>query len=290
MRRARHKSTESTYYHLITRVAGAPEDYPLQEPEARDRLIELVEFFVQVYSCVLVSFAIMGSHYHLILWMEQFRVLEREELERRARLLWGEKAQRKTAGWSAQAWERFNRKLFDLSALMQHVNGEYAKWHNQRYGRRGHFWGDRFKNLELLDRAALQRCLLYIETNATRAQLVKHPEQWRASSAWRRAQGLAEGLMPIEKIFADVPAEQAFETYRERLEQRRREDEEKARQGESGRQRFFSDGIAVGSQAEVARVLEEYRRKGLYQRRKNPIPQLSGELYTVREQRSHAWS
>ena len=290
MRRARHKSTESAFYHVITRVAGSPNYYPLQKREARRKLLDLLYVYTRVYCCVLVSFEIMGSHYHFIVWMRKFCRLTREELRRRAYLLWGEKAGRRTGGWTEEGWERFNRKLFDLSALMQHVNGEYAKWHNQRYGRRGHFWGDRFKNLELLDRAALQRCLLYIETNATRAQLVKHPEQWRASSAWRRAQGLAEGLMPIEKIFADVPAEQAFETYRERLEQRRREDEEKARQGESGRQRFFSDGIAVGSQAEVARVLEEYRRKGLYQRRKNPIPQLSGELYTLREQRSHAWS
>lgn len=286
MRRARHKSQDSAFYHIITRVAGRPNDYPLDKPEARQKLIDLLDFFTRVYCCVLVSFEIMGSHYHVIVWMRKFCRLSREELQRRAWLLWGEKAERRTAGWSEEAWAGFNRKLFDLSALMQHVNGEYAKWHNRRYGRRGHFWADRFKNPELLDLAALQKCLLYIETNATRAQLVKRPEQWKASSAWRRDQGRAQGLMPIERIFADVPPEQAFATYRQRLEQRRREDEERA----GGRQRFFSDGIAIGSRERVARVIEDYRSQGLYQRRKNPIPQLGGLLYTVREQRSHARS
>ena len=292
MRRARHKSTESAFYHVITRVAGSPNYYPLQKREARRKLLDLLYVYTRVYCCVLVSFEIMGSHYHFIVWMRKFCRLTREELRRRAYLLWGEKAGRRTGGWTEEGWERFNRKLFDLSAMMQHLNGEYAKWYNGRYGRRGHFWADRFKNPELLDLEALQECQLYIETNATRAQLVGRPEQWEGSSAWLRCAGQAEPLMPIEQIWADVPAEKAFETYRWRLEQRRLEDEEKIRsQGRlGGRQRFFSDGIAIGSEANVARVLAGYREQGLYQRRKKPIPQLPGRLYTLREQRSHARS
>jgi REP element-mobilizing transposase RayT len=289
MRRARHKSTESAFYHIITRVAGSLDFYPLMEPEARRKLNELIWLYVRVYCCILVSFEVMGNHYHLILWMRQYRPLPREELRERAFRLWGAKAALKTASWSDEAWDRFNRKLFDLSALMQHLNGEYAKWYNRRYHRHGHFWGDRFKNPELLDFGALQRCLLYIETNATRAKLVERPEQWEASSAWLRFQGRDEQLMPIERIFADVPAEQAFETYRERLEIRRRQDEEA--DGDDWleqRQRFFCDGIAIGSADHVARFIGECRDKGLYRRRKHPIPQLGGQLFTAREQRSHA--
>jgi len=296
MRRARHKSPQATFYHLITRVAGSPKDYPLQDPEAGRKLIELIDCYVQAYCCVLVSFAILGSHYHLILWMERFRPLSRPELRRRAGLLWGAKAELKTAAWTDQDWDRFNRKLFDLSALMQHLNGEYAKWYNRRYDRRGHFWADRFKNPELLDLQALQDCLLYIETNPTRAHLVERPEQWRASSAWLRFQGQDQHLMPIAAIFADLPAPQAFATYRQRLEIRRQEDQDPARAASPAsawlqqRHRFFSDGLAIGSQARVARVLEQYQQQGLYLRRKHPIPQLSGQLYSLREQRSHARS
>lgn len=289
MRKARHKNTESTFYHVLTRVAGFKDFFPLADPTARQKLLELIHHYARAYCCILVSFEIMGSHYHFILWMEKFRRLSRKELRRRAYLLWGEKAELKTASWSDEAWERFNRKLFDLSALMQHINGEYAKWYNRTYDRRGHFWGDRFFNPELLDLAALQRCLLYIETNATRAHLVKRPEQWRWSSTWLRFRNEDGELMPIERVFADVPADKAFETYRERLDMRRLEDERAAREGCSDKhERFLSAGIAIGSKENVERVIAGYRKKGLYRRRKHPIPQLGGQLFSVREQRSHA--
>jgi len=295
MRRARYKSTEAAIYHLITRVAGSPHYYPLQRPEASRKLIDLVQFYLQVYGCILVAFKIMGSHYHLIVRMEPFRSLSREELRRRAGLLWGAKAELKTALWSDEAWAGFNRKLFDLSALMQHLNGEYAKWFNRRYGRRGHFCADRFKNPELLGLPALQDCLVYIETNATRARVVQRPEQWAASSAWRRFQGQDQDLMPIQQIFPEATAEEAFQTYRQRLEERRqadaqRDDQEPGEAWLDRRQRFFSDGIVIGSESEVARVLAEFRARGFYKRRRNPVRQLSGRLYTLREQRSHARS
>ncbi len=298
MRRARHKSQESTFYHIITRVAGAPHFRPLEQWEPWKQLLSMIDQYTQAYCCVLVSFEIMGTHYHLILWMEKFRHLSREELKRRAFRLWGHKAELKTANWGKEAWDRFNRRLFDLSALMQHLNGEYAKWYNRTYDRHGHFWGDRFKNPELLDLDAVQRCLAYIETNATRAHLVELPEQFEASSAWLRFHHQDQQLMPLHKIFPEVPADQAFETYRRRLEERRQADlakEREAAEAESagkdgGRQRFFTDGIAIGSSQNVARVLEQYQAQGHYLRRKHPIPQLDGQLFTLREQRSHARS
>ena len=138
MRRARHKNSESTYYHVLTRVAGAPDFCPLEEWEACRKLYLMIVHFTRAYGCVLVSLEIMGTHYHFILWMEQYRKLTRPELARRARLLWGEQeAVRKMAQWDEAGWERFNRRLFDLSALMQHLNGEYAKWYNRTHGRHG---------------------------------------------------------------------------------------------------------------------------------------------------------
>ena len=296
MRRARHKNSESTYYHVLTRVAGAPDFCPLEEWEACRKLYLMIVHFTRAYGCVLVSLEIMGTHYHFILWMEQYRKLRRPELARRARLLWGEQeAVRKMVQWDEAGWERFNRRLFDLSALMQHLNGEYAKWYNRTHGRHGHFWGDRFKNPELLDLEAVQKCLAYIETNATRAHLIDWPENWEASSTWRRFRGETGDLMPLERIFAEVPAEEAFEAYRRRLRERQRVDEEREREAartgggkaRGSRERFFSDGLAIGTRENVARVLAEYQADGHYLRRKHPIPQ-TGQLYTLREQRSHA--
>jgi hypothetical protein len=207
--------------------------------------------------------------------------------------MFGRRADLKTATWTDEAWEKFNRKLFDLSALMQHINGEYAKWFNQQFNRRGHLWADRYKNPELLDLRSLRECLIYIELNALRAGLVKRPEQWRASSAWARQRGQDQDLMSLQSIFPDVPAEEVFEVYRALLYERAelpnsgrsRQDDA---QGFVRRMRFFTDGLAIGGKEIVIRRLQELKAQGIYRRRKNPIPQLDGFLYSVREQRSNA--
>jgi REP element-mobilizing transposase RayT len=298
MRRARHKSSESTFYHVFTRVAGAPGFKPFEDPEAWLKLYAMIMLLVQVYGCRLVSLTIMDTHYHLIVWMEKFRRLPLDELQRRAALLWGaETARLKAANWGREAWDRFNRQLFDLSAMMQRLNGEYAKWYNLTHERTGHFWGDRFKNTELLDLEAVQQCLAYIETNATRKHLAERPEQWERSSTWMRFRHQDEHLlMPLEEIFAGVPSKEVFTAYRRRLEERQRVDQEKEREAKlaaargrlGGRERFFLDGIAIGSRENVARVLEGYQAKGRYLKRRNPIPQADGRLFSLREQRSHA--
>ena len=288
MRTPRHKSSQSTFYHLITRVAGDKSFRPLMDPVARKKFLELMDHFTQVYCCLVVSFEIMGTHYHLILWMEQFRRLCREELQRRAALLWGvDAALRKTADWSDEAWDRFNHKLFDLSSFMQHLNGEFAKWYNRSYDRRGHFWGDRFTSTELLGMNALQQCLLYVETNATRAHLTDLPQRLQASSTWRRFQGLDESLMAIEKIFADAPEGQAMAVYRQRLEWRMQYDlEAEEAERQQNRQPFFAQGRVIGPKEEVERHLDECRRQGIFKKRCNAIPQMDGQLYSACKPRS----
>ena len=301
MRRARHKSRESTFYHIFTRVAGAPGFTPFKEVEAWMKLYAMIGLLIRVYGCRLVSLEIMDTHYHLIVWMEKFRRLSVEELQRRATLLWGAQvAQLRTANWGKEAWERFNRQLFDLSVMMHRLNGEYAKWYNATHDRHGHFWGDRFKNPELLDLGAVQQCLAYVETNATRKHLVARPEQWKRSSTWMRFHHQDEHLlMPLETIFPGLPSSKVFDAYRRRLEDRQRVDREREREAQratspsqpGARERYFLDGIAIGSRENVARVLEQYQARGQYLRRKHPIPQRDDPddpLFSLREQRSHA--
>jgi len=293
LRRARQKSPEDAFYHIITRVAGSPRYYPLQNRVAQQKLLNTILFYVSAYCCELAAHIIMGNHYHLILFIEEFKELSRSELESRAKLLYGNRAELKTHSWSDEAWNQFNCKLFDLSALMQHINAEYAKWFNKHFDRRGHFWADRYKNPELLDQRALQECLLYVELNAVRAGLVQHPEQWKFSSAWARWKGCDHDLMQLEKIFPEIQPEKALSTYRFLLGQRGAVGSSKAKlAGWNGlflmRLRFFTDGLALGHQPSVSNRLDKLRAQGFYRHRKKPIPQLSGFLFTLREQRSHA--
>ena len=306
-RTARHKSSEAAFYHLTNRVAGDPDWFPFKIQQARQKLLDMMLFYVNVYRCRLAAFQIMSNHFHFIVHFEKPRPLSREELEESAGKLYGRRrAEVKTADWTDAQWKAFNERLFDVSKLMANVNGLYAQWFNRKFGRRGHFWGDRFKNPELLGLEAVQDGILYVELNAVRAGLVKRPEQWKWGSARWRLAGKDKTLIPLEELFPPDPGSDVYGSYRARLYYRgavpTRDNQaaiprwilhQEQRRGftRAGafrrRLRFLTDGLAVGPAEKVAKLLETYRQQGRYRRRRHPIPQLDGVLFSLREQRSN---
>jgi len=53
------------------------------------------------------------------------------------------------------------------------------------------------------------------------------------------------------------------------------------------RVRCFADGLVLGGELYVLDHLEKLRKAGQYLRRKNPIPQLDGVLFSLRELRAN---
>ena len=306
-RTARHKSTEAAYYHLTNRVTGRTDWFPFEDPEAARKLLDMILFYVDVYRCRLAAFQIMGNHFHFVAHFEKPRPLSREELMKSARKLYGRKAEAKTDEWTDAQWEKFNQRLFDVSQLMRDLDGRYAVWFNRQYGLRGHLWGDRFKNSELLGLEAVQDAVLYVELNSVRAGLVQRPEQWQWGSARWRLFGKDKALIPLEELFPPGPGTDVYSGYRARLYYRGAvptkdnqaaipqwilQQEERRGFTRAGaflrRLRFLTDGLAVGPAEKVAQLLEAYRQQGRYRRRRHPIPQLGGVLFSLREQRSNA--
>ena len=307
-RAARHKSTEAAFHHLTNRVAGRTDWFPFKNDQARRKLLDMMLFYVNAYRCRLAAFQIMGNHFHFVVHFEKPRALSRDELMDSAHKLYGRQAEKKTADWTVAQWKAFNQRLFDVSKLMADVDGLYARWFNRKFGRRGHFWSDRFKNPELLGSEAVQDAILYVELNAVRAGLVKRPEQWKLGSARWRLTGEDQDLIPLEELFPSDPGTDLYSSYRARLYYRgavpTREDQaaiprwilqQEHRRGftRAGafrrRLRFLTDGLAVGPAAKVAQLLETYRQQGRYRRRRHPIPQLGGVMFSLREQRSNAF-
>ena len=307
-RTARHKSPDAAFYHITNRVTGRPDWFPFEDHQASRKLLDMMLFYVKVYRCRLAAFQIMGNHFHLIVHFEKFRPLSREEMMASGSLLYGHQADTKTAGWTDAQWKAFNQRLFDLSRLMADLDGKYAMWFNRTFEQRGHFWGDRFKSSELLDSQAVQDALLYVELNAVRAGLVKRPEQWKWGSALWRLNGEDQDLIPLKELFPADPGTDPYSSYRALLYYRgavpTRENQaaiprwilqQEQRRGFTQvgafrrRLRFLTDGLAVGPAEKVATLLETYRKQGRYRRRRHPIPQLDGVLYSLREQRSNAF-
>ncbi|MBA2356833.1 MAG: transposase [Actinobacteria bacterium] len=77
-----------------------------------------------------------------------------------------------------------------LSAGMQRLNGQYARWFNRRYGLQGHLFERRYHSVLVEGNAHLLELSRYFALNPVRAGLCPRPEHWRWSS-YPAALGLA---------------------------------------------------------------------------------------------------
>lgn len=300
-RQPRLKTPElDTCYHVRSRVAGSLHWYPLQEPAVQEFFLRLLRRLVSLYFCELASFALLGSHYHLVLRFAAYRKLSRRRLRLLAKRFYPDPARRPC---THNQLKRFNHRLFDLSEFMRHFNNRLARFYNDSHDRRGPLFADRFQSSILADRQALQDCLLYVDLNALRAGLVSLPEQWEYSSAFLRCSGQNRWLMPLSEIFAECPTEEALPEYRFRLYWRGGQDgkangcvipqsviEAEMRRGfQTGgvyldRIRAFTGGGVIGSAPVISEWIVRVQAGGVYRTRKNPIPQLQGAFYTLRYQ------
>lgn len=291
-------SDQDTWYHVTSRVAGALDWYPLQEPEVAEAFLRILFHYLSVYFCEMANYVVLGTHFHLILLFRVFRKLSQRELERRAAKLHSKKADRPK---TKRQWRRLNERLFSLSDLMADVKREMARWFNKRYGRRGPLFAERFSSTVLGDLQAVLDCMLYVDLNPLRAGLVERPEEWKWGALSQRVEGKQKGLISLSKIM--LGGGDLCNEYWTRLYWRGGIDEKGTgrvidpevvaseirrgfRRGEYlERESSFSRGVALGRLHQVGNWLEMMREKGIYHRRIHPIVQMDGKFCTLREQR-----
>jgi putative transposase len=68
-----------------------------------------------------------------------------------------------------------------IAQSMQLIAGRTAQEYNERKGRHGAFWEDRYHATAIEANEHLYRCLVYIDLNMVRAGVVNHPERWKES-------------------------------------------------------------------------------------------------------------
>lgn len=160
------------------------------------RVSELVQVFA-VEACV---FAVLSTHYHLLVRnrVDLARQWSDEEVVRR---WWQLAPKRKDEhGNAADPTDReiqamlskpdqvakWRRRLSSISWFMKFLNEYIAKRANAEDGVRGHFFDGRFKCRRLLDEAAVMACAIYIDLNEIRAHLANSSEESRNTSAYFR--------------------------------------------------------------------------------------------------------
>ena len=189
MRTVRVKPKGEHYYHCMSRVVDRRMVLGEEEKEYFRGLMRRCEGFCGVR---IVTYAIMGNHFHILVQVPVHEPLGEEELLGRLRGLYGREAVREIevqwAQWRRLGQEglvaedqgRYQARMGDVSEFIKTLKQRFWEWYNRREGRRGTLWEERFKSVLVEGRGhPLVTMAAYIELNAVRAGVVEDPKDYR---------------------------------------------------------------------------------------------------------------
>ena len=97
-------------------------------------------------------------------------------------------------------------KDISISKIMHQINNNYVKYFRHRYGGHGHLFQERYF-AKIIDKDTyLWELVQYIDLNASRAELVKRPEDYRWGSYWIYFQEYRDNLIDRD-LFLNYIAE-----------------------------------------------------------------------------------
>jgi hypothetical protein len=281
---------EAAIYHVMSRTAL--DGFPLQALE-KDYLVELIQRMGNLFFTEIYGYCLMGNHFHLLVKMIPEHQFTNDEVKDRLVGFYGEKR----APVGEGQLPIFRQKLASLSEFVREIKVNFTRFYNKRHGRRGYFWGDRFKSLIVEQGETLINCLAYIDLNPVRAGIVEKPEDYRWSSIGYHIQtsnkddflttdfGLKEfnvksknermrryrqyvyeagGIQPGDKPFVKTIDEKV-------VNKERRKDFEISRTDRFiYRTRYFTDSGIIGSREFVAATYHQFKHLFQTKREKKP--------------------
>ena len=151
------------------------------------------------------------------------------------------------------------RDVIPLS--MQLVAGRMGQEYNQRKGRKGAFWEDRYHATAIESGRHLSRCLVYIDTNMVRAGVVSHPSMWSFCGYNEiqepRRKNVLIDYKRLQELLGAASYDQLKKTHQDWIA-------EYCGGAEKSRKDDWTASIAVGGKGFVERVKEHlgFRAKG----------------------------
>ena len=88
-----------------------------------------------------------------------------------------------------------------ISKTLQSLGRNYVQYYNKNYGNNGTLWEGRYRATILDCKEYLLKCSQFIETNAARNGLVKHPRDYLWSSYGYNAKGEEDPLITEHRIY-----------------------------------------------------------------------------------------
>jgi putative transposase len=141
-----------------------------------------------------------------------------------------------------------------IAESMQLIAGRTGQEYNQRKGRQGAFWEDRYHATAIEADEHLHRCMVYIDLNMVRAGVVNHPGQWNES-------GFTEIQKPPKRYgiidLQSLSESSGFAALRDFQTAHRQWVEQGLEDGLGFRDDRWSESIAIGTRSFVEKLKNE---------------------------------
>jgi hypothetical protein len=177
MRVARMKlSTRPCYYHVMNRLSGPKDEYPLDEVD-KEFAFDLFARLMQYYLIEPISMTWMGNHWHSVLYVSN-ELPAANIIAERHNAYYG-KTRPELSANDVERCQEVGEEMMDISSLAGIFQQKFSVYYNHAHHRRGGLWADRFTSVILDGENALWACVKYIELNPVRAGLAADPADYR---------------------------------------------------------------------------------------------------------------
>ena len=215
MRLGRIKFIGGGYYHLICRIVDGT--FRIIDDEL-NKFVELMRKVEDFSGVVILDYAIMSNHVHLIVFASGVCLASEEEIIRRFEALYGPDETRELkARWKLfretgceslveEEKDGLRKRMEDISEFMKTLKQRYTMGYNKRHHRKGTLWEGRFQSI-LVDPKSLPILSAYIDLNPVRANLADDPKDYLYSGYGAAMGGnkkAREGLKKVYEYYSDV--------------------------------------------------------------------------------------
>jgi REP element-mobilizing transposase RayT len=269
------RSDRPTIYHVVSRTAlpGLP-----ITSQDKEYLLSLIQKLSALYCTDILGFCIMGNHFHLVCRMYPAPEVSDKEIQRRCKAYYGE--DQMIAG---EHLESYRERLTSLGAFIKDIKQGFTRYYNRRTGRKGFFWGERFKSVIVEEGKTLVNLLAYVDLNPIRAGILEKPEEYKwCSLGYHLQTGNKEDLLSVDfglRDWEEHDSREVVRKYREFVYEKgavdagkgavidqkvvEKERKRKYRMSRTDRfryrSRYFTDSGIIGSKAFVGEVFDRVK-------------------------------
>ena len=204
-----------SYYHCVSRATNREFVFDVHEKDVFRKILRQVEAFSGVR---VLTWTILSNHFHVLLHVPRRPVtaLGDEEILERCRALYSKEsmvrielefqdAQRVGGDVLNRLRARWLKRMWDLSEFMKTLKQKFTFWYNREHGRVGTLWESRFKSVIVEGHwNSLLKVAAYIDLNSVRAGIVSDPKDYRWSGYCEAVAGDRAARRGLSAALADL--------------------------------------------------------------------------------------